>query len=319
MISDPIVKVLPISDCVSVTWMLGARCNYECMYCPKEFHDKTSRPHDLELMKSAWLKLHSQTCGLSLPYKIGFTGGEVTANKNFLPLVRWMRDQFADIEQIIITTNGSASTNYYRKLAQFVEAISFSTHSEFMDEQIFFERVLAIDQIMTRPQKSVHVNIMDEYWNHDRIMLYRKWLTLHGISSSINKINYDVGTRKEIWFQGKSNLSDPGHIELDQDTQEKFYNCRVIRDSGQEELVYAAWLHNQEQNYWSGWQCHAGHKRFYVDKNLSVYGGECRNDFLGTLTGSFEPLTNSTVCRRTRCSACVDDLLTEKERFPHGN
>jgi molybdenum cofactor biosynthesis enzyme MoaA len=204
---DPIVQVTPVPEYFSLTWMLGSRCNYDCMYCPTELHDSTSRPHDLETMQQAWRNIHNKTQHKKLPYKISFTGGEVTANKNFLPLVEWLRTTYPDISMILLTTNGSASQRYYEKLAAVVNSISFSTHSEYMDEQRFFDTVLAVDQLMIRPVKSVHVNIMDEHWNQDRIQLYQQWLTKHNISHSVNRIDYTKATRTYVLNQGVKNLA----------------------------------------------------------------------------------------------------------------
>jgi molybdenum cofactor biosynthesis enzyme MoaA len=204
---DTIVQVTPVPKYFSLTWMLGSRCNYDCMYCPTELHDSTSRPHDLETMQQVWRNIHTKTQHKNLPYKISFTGGEVTANKNFLPLVEWLRTTYPDIAMILLTTNGSASQQYYEKLAGVVDSISFSTHSEYMDEQRFFNTVLAVDHLMIRPAKSVHVNIMDEHWNQDRIKLYQQWSTKHNISHSVNEINYTRATRTYVLDQGKKNLA----------------------------------------------------------------------------------------------------------------
>lgn len=204
--AEQIVAVRPIPEYFSLTWMLGSRCNYDCMYCPAELHDSTSRPHDLETMQQVWCNIHAKTQHKNLPYKISFTGGEVTANRNFLPLARWLRNNYSDIAMILITTNGSASQRYYEELSQHVEGISFSTHSEFMDEQRFFNTVKAVNQLMPRPKKSVHVNIMNEYWNQDRIAIYKTWLDQNCISYSINSINYEKAVRTTILKQGKPNL-----------------------------------------------------------------------------------------------------------------
>ena len=201
-----IIQVQPVPEYFSITWMLGSRCNYDCMYCPVELHDTTSIPHDLETMKQAWQNIYNASKDKNLPYKISFTGGEVTANKNFLPLVKWLRETFNEVAMILMTTNGSASKAHYLKLAEYVESISFSTHSEFMDEEEFFAKVEAVDKIMLRPAKSVHVNIMDEYWNQDRISLYQQWLTCRNISHSVNSINYKSKTRDVIFTKGKQNL-----------------------------------------------------------------------------------------------------------------
>ena len=191
----------------SVTWMLGKRCNYDCMYCPTSLHDDVSKPHDLDVMQQAWRNIHAQARSRNLPFKISFTGGEVTANRNFLPLVTWMRSEYPDIQHIQLTTNGSASLQYYTKLAHQVESMSFSTHSEHMDEQEFFSKAQALDLIMIRPTKSFHVNIMDEFWNKDRVEVYKQWLTARKISHSINVINYQHQTRDVPIMKGRQNLA----------------------------------------------------------------------------------------------------------------
>jgi MoaA/NifB/PqqE/SkfB family radical SAM enzyme len=201
-----IVKVEPISPAISMTWMIGSRCNYACSYCPAELHDDYSAHPELGQLKQAWDNFYAKTQHTGLPYKISFTGGEVTANKNFLPLIEFLREQ-KDIQlQIMVTTNGSASKRYYLRLAELVDAISFSTHSEFFNEQEFFDKVVLINQHMTRPAKSVHVNIMDEYWNQDRIKLYQQLLDTHSVSHSINAINYDVKIRDFPVQKGRLNL-----------------------------------------------------------------------------------------------------------------
>ena len=63
-----------------------------------------------------------------------------------------------------------------------------------------------LDQIMIRPEKSLHVNIMDEYWNQDRIESYKTWLSDRNISYSVNAINYKQQTRSHVLDQGKQNL-----------------------------------------------------------------------------------------------------------------
>jgi len=203
---EKIVKVEPAEELFSLTWMLGSRCNYDCMYCPSELHDSTSKFLDLDTLKSAWEKIYLTSSYLNLAYKISFTGGEVTANKNFLPLLQWLRDTYPCIARIDVTTNGSASANYYKKLAAVVESISFSTHSEFFDEAAFFTKVAEVEKLMVRPKKSLHVNVMDEYWNRNRIELYKKWLSDQNISYSINKIDYSQQVRDVVFYKGKQNI-----------------------------------------------------------------------------------------------------------------
>ena len=203
---NQIVRVEPTTPMLSLTWMIGARCNYDCMYCPTELHDTTSGHPDLEKLKTAWQSLYQKTKQQQLPYKISFTGGEVTANKSFLPLIEYLTSGQFDIGQLIVTTNGSASLGYYTRLASLVDAISFSTHSEYIEEQEFFNKVQMLDGLMIRPAKSFHLNIMNEFWNQDRIALYQAWCERHNISYSINPIEYDKQTRAHPILQGTYNL-----------------------------------------------------------------------------------------------------------------
>lgn len=203
---EKIIRVEPTDPMISITWMIGSRCNYDCMYCDPEVHDFTSKHPDLEKLKQAWNSIHEKTKNIGLPYKISFTGGEVTANKSFLPLIEYLKSSGFNIGQLVVTTNGSASLNYYKRLAKLVHAITFSTHSEHINEQEFFTKVKAIDEIMIRPEKSVHVNIMDEYWNQDRITKYIEWLNKHNISYSVNRIDYNRGTRSTPNLLGVYNI-----------------------------------------------------------------------------------------------------------------
>jgi MoaA/NifB/PqqE/SkfB family radical SAM enzyme len=202
---NKIIKIDPIPKYFSVQWMLGSFCNYDCMYCPAEYHDVTSSPHDLQTLQKAWRNIYDKTTHLNLKYKIAFSGGEVTANKNFLPFLRWLRNTYSDIAVVGVATNGSASLNYYKKLSDLVEFISFSTHSEFMDEEKFFKKSLALHKIMVNPQKSFIVNIMDEHWNTERTKIYKQWLDLHKINYTVNEIDYSVQTR--IFFVNKGKLN----------------------------------------------------------------------------------------------------------------
>lgn len=201
-----IIRIEPAESMVSLTWMLGARCNYDCMYCAPVNHNNTSPHPKIEKLLLAWENFYSRVAPLNLPVKLSFTGGEVTANRSFLPLVEHIRDGNYHIGHIGVTTNGSASLNYYRKLVALVDAISFSTHSEFFNEAVFFDKILKINKLMIRPKKSMHVCVMDEPWNADRTVLYQELLTKHNISHSVNKINFSRQIRTYHLQKGVKNL-----------------------------------------------------------------------------------------------------------------
>jgi len=91
----------------------------------------------------------------------------------------------------------------------------------------------------------------------------------------------------------------------------KNYNCIVYTDSNQHYYLSANWIHNNKLDNWEGWQCYAGVNRIYIDDD-NVYGGNCFNDYLGSLSEGWELFYNTTTCKRKTCTGCTDDLMIEK-------
>ena len=89
------------------------------------------------------------------------------------------------------------------------------------------------------------------------------------------------------------------------------YNCKITTDNGQEYLVYANWIHNEQLDNWQGWHCDAGHTRFYIDKNFDIWDGECQNKQLGNVLGAWTICTDN-ICNRQTCTGCTDDLIVKK-------
>jgi hypothetical protein len=90
------------------------------------------------------------------------------------------------------------------------------------------------------------------------------------------------------------------------------YNCKITLESGEEYLIYANWLHNNGLDNWKGWSCEAGATRLFIDKDFNAYGGECKNDYLGSVLDDFNIL-DKTICTKDRCTGCTDDLIVAKK------
>ena len=205
---DPrVIEIFPTDKTFSITWELGRRCNYDCMYCSPMWHNDTDKHKSLDELKANWESIYNQASARNLKFKISFTGGEVTGNKAFYPFVKWLRENYGHtIKQILLTTNGSATYNYYLKLFDVVDNISFSTHSEHINEKKFFDTVIKLHKNIA-PEKFIHVNIMNENWNTDRIKLYTTLLGQHNISHNVNEIDYSKKTREIPIMKGKLNLA----------------------------------------------------------------------------------------------------------------
>ena len=196
-----IIKIEPTNPTFAVTWNIGLRCNFDCMYCPEKFHNLTDIDLTLDELQSRWRIIFAKTQKRGLKYKLSFTGGEVTVNKNFLPFLIWLNENYKEyISETGITTNGSASKQYYLDIISIdiISFISFSTHSEFFNEQKFFETAIAVNALSRILNKSVHINIMDEFWNAEKTIVYCNFLKKQNINYSINEIDYSYKIRDTI-------------------------------------------------------------------------------------------------------------------------
>lgn len=202
-----IIKVSPTDDYFSLTWQITRRCNYDCHYCDSAWHDTTSALHSLEKLQQAWIEIFTKTKHINLPYKIAFTGGEVTINKNFLPFVSWLRENYSSsIFQLLTTTNGSASYDYYMRMFKHINNITFSIHSEHINEKVFFDTIIRLKQNLAS-DRFLQVAVMNEPWNYSRIQYYCKLLDQHQISYNVNQIDFTHQTRDTPIFRGELNLA----------------------------------------------------------------------------------------------------------------
>ena len=199
--TNKIIKIEPVPRVFNITWNLGLRCNFDCMYCPEYLHNLTAVDKTVDELKNLWLSVIDKTQHKKMQYKIAFTGGEVTVNKNFLPFVQWLDQNWSNyISDVGVTTNGSASKHYYETLINIgiIKFISFSVHSEFFNEKKFFEVVISIHSMAKKLNKSIHVNIMNEYWNTENIKRYCDFLAKNNINHSVNEIHYEAKIRDHV-------------------------------------------------------------------------------------------------------------------------
>ena len=92
----------------------------------------------------------------------------------------------------------------------------------------------------------------------------------------------------------------------------KNYNCKILLNNDEEYVIYANWMHNNQLDNWKGWACEAGAARIFIDKNLNVWSGECKNDLLGSIDNGWNLYQSHSLCKRDRCTGCTDDLIVKK-------
>ena len=124
-----------------VTWDLGRRCNYDCSYCPAHRHDNFSTHATLDELKANtnFLFEYMDTYMLYREHKhaaISFTGGEPTVNPNFIPFVKYLKEEYeknyADRWGAVfsLTTNGAMSEKMGKAVMENFRHATVSYHSE---------------------------------------------------------------------------------------------------------------------------------------------------------------------------------------------
>jgi len=137
-----------------VYWELGRRCNYDCSYCWPWIHNNTDRHKTLEeLMKATSLIEEKFTKGEAVNFII--SGGEPTANKNFLD---WLRYLNAMGHHVSLHSNGSRLPDYYREIIHYGD-LNLSVHFEFYDRNKFVRVVEAIADEKANNGGSGHLEI----------------------------------------------------------------------------------------------------------------------------------------------------------------
>lgn len=122
-----------------IYWEIGRRCNYDCSYCWPWIHNNTDPHKPLEdLMRATHLIEEKFTKGESVNFII--SGGEPTANKDFLD---WLRYLNACGHHVSLHSNGSRKPDYYQEIIHYGD-LNLSVHFEFYDRARFVKVVEAV-------------------------------------------------------------------------------------------------------------------------------------------------------------------------------
>lgn len=124
-----------------IYWEIGRRCNYDCSYCWPWIHNNTDPHKPLEdLMRATQLIEQKFTKGESVNFII--SGGEPTANKDFLD---WLRYLNAMGHHVSLHSNGSRKPDYYKEVIHYGD-LNLSVHFEFYDRKKFVEVIKAVTE-----------------------------------------------------------------------------------------------------------------------------------------------------------------------------
>jgi hypothetical protein len=250
-------------------------------------------------------------------FSCNFSGGEPTAYKDFLELIRfYCDDDLAEYNKIIMTTNLSPPIKWWNRWIDATKnsinsrIIIASFHREFAKNDEFTEKLLMLKEAGVE----IEVNqVMQADLFYEALERIEKWHEL-GISvvakpqkcKSGNEVLVGSYTEEmlEILKKGFPSIrSTDGKIMQGMKLTDKNGNIFYIDQSER--------LNSLQKNVFTGWSCEAGYKSVVIKGNSVVRAHSCSNIKLGTVTEGFTLFDKSLPCVSSICITSTDTKLTK--------
>lgn len=319
-------------DTFWIHWNLSKRCNYNCSYCSDALHDMTSPHHSLKYLISVANKIKKNIPDKKI--RIWFTGGEPTANPNFLEFCKYLKEN--EVTHIGLNSNGSRNVKYHTELIKYVNKIQLSSHFEFMDIDKFLENLESL------PKKNVSLNLMaePEHWDKvkrlvgfceqrginyhlKRIRPKYSWVPDHNASKKEQGISlYGVANKNKIEYAPPYTeeqiewLEEKEHVQLEDENGNNVHKPDVLIypniDDEPEEKWANDFINNQQDNFF-GWLCGVGLEGIEINANGTIHRGVCGvgGNISHVDNEDWKLPNNFVICNRTRCT-CVADWKSTK-------
>lgn len=296
----------------SVSWILGRFCNYKCSYCwPYARSDKLDY-QELSVYKNTIdeIKRQARENGFN-EFHWSFSGGEPTAYKQLLDLVRHLENDLkSPYQSIHMTTNLSPGSKWWKTWCEITAAlqrrsITASYHAEHAKEQEFGDKCL---QLM---YENVYVTV-------NQVMVPEKFFELYERCERLHKRGINVTLKPQSdptasfvvdgYTEEMINLMQTGFPQ--QADGEELYQIALYDQNNQEYLFDQAERFNAYGfNKFQGWKCNSGFQSVIIRSNEVKRSYSCYDQPLGTLTEGFKLFKEPTPCITTSCVSSADSKI----------
>jgi hypothetical protein len=297
-------------DLFSVSWILGRFCNYNCSYCWPYARSNEQDYQDFGVYARAidQIKQQARRNGFTR-FHWSFSGGEPTAYRQFLDLVKYLDDgDQTPYQSIHMTTNLSPGRKWWKTWSEHTgllqrRSITASFHDEFAREDDFADKCV---QLM---YDRVFVTV-------NQVMIPEKFFELHARLERFQKRGINV-TMKPQSDSTASRIVDgytPEMVELLQNgfpqqvNGEELYQIR-LSDGEQDYYVDQAERFNAFGfNKFAGWTCNSGYQSVIIRGNEVKRSYSCHDKSLGTLE-NFELFKEPSRCITPSCVSSADSKI----------
>lgn len=299
----------------SVSWILGRFCNYNCSYCWPYARSDRQDYQKLEVYTHTIdeIKRQARQNGFT-DFHWSFSGGEPTAYKQLLDLIRHLDDgKDTPYQSLHMTTNLSPGSKWWKNWCDITadlqrRSITASYHAEFAREQEFGDKCL---QLM---YDNVFVTV-------NQVMVPEKFFELYDRCQRLHKRGINITLKPQ---------SDPtasfvvnGYTEEMIDLMktgfpqhflgEDVYQISLYDTEGREYLFDQAERFNAYGfNQFSGWQCNSGYQSVIIRSNEVKRSYSCHDKPLGTLLDGFKLFDEPVICTTPSCVSSADSKIPKR-------
>jgi len=289
----------------NVSWILGRFCNYKCSYCWPYARADVLDHQTLETYKRIVdeIKRQARSNGFS-EFHWSFSGGEPTAYKQLLDLIKHLDETESTYQSIHMTTNLSPGSKWWNTWCANTallqrRSITASFHDEFAKEQEFGDKCL---QLM---YELVHVTVNqvmvpDNFYNTlERCERLRK----RGINVTLKPQSNDSATAIVEGY-----TSDMIKIMQDDFEQQEGYQIRLT-DGNQNYFIDQAERFNALGfNQFTNWTCNSGYQSVIIKGTEVKRAYSCKEESLGTID-NFNLFSSPRLCVTDRCVSSADSKI----------
>lgn len=291
----------------NIGWIVGRFCNYNCSYCwPYGRSDKYEYA-DFEVYTNFIdeVKRQARENGFT-EFHWGFSGGEPTAYKKMLELIKHLDDGITPFQSIHMTTNLSPGKIWWKRwcettLSMQERYVTGSFHAEFADEIEFGDKCLLLIENnvgVTINQVMVPKLFWETYERCKRF--YERGINVTLKPQSNPTAQFIVhGYTKEML-----DTMQTGFPRLP--PRGEFYQLVLSDEKGNDyDFDQAERLNAFDFNKFRGWDCSSGFQSLIVKENEVRRGFSCHDVPIGTLT-NFKLFKLPKACIAPSCVASVD-------------
>jgi organic radical activating enzyme len=295
----------------NVSWILGRFCNYNCSYCWPYARSDVQDYQTLEVYKSTidQIKQQARENGFT-NFHWSFSGGEPTAYKQLLDLVKHLDEKESTYQSIHMTTNLSPGSKWWNTWCKNTEmlqrrSITASFHDEFAKEQEFGDKCLQLQYEL------VHVTV-------NQVMVPEKFDELYARMERLHKrgINVTLKPQSDLtasyivdgYTEEMIHLMKTGFPQYN--AEQPVYQVSLYDSNNVEYFLDQAERFNAFGfNKFKDWTCNAGYQSIVVRGNEVKRAYSCKEERLGTLDTGFKLFDSPKLCVTETCVSSADSKI----------